>query len=359
MNEYPFELRKILLKGKSRKQLESFLESFQLKLDSDVQEAIGIFYSSQSFEKETDEQPERDDLVACGACSDHVIKCIAVREDLQNTGLLSRIVSYFYTRMKDKGIRNIFIFTKPEQGKKFENLGFHCVVKTDKVILFESETNGIRQYTENLRRILPENCVEFGSIVMNANPFSNGHQYLIETALRQSRHLLVFPVKEDRSVFPYDVRYQLIKENIQRYENISLVDGSDYIISSASFPTYFLKENSEVSRIQAELDLTLFGSQIAEPLGINQRFVGTEPFDLMTAEYNSQMRKILPLYGVQPVMIPRLEIQGKAVSASYVRKLLCEDDFQSIKKLVPDATYDFLISDRALPIIKNLKQKSL
>jgi [citrate (pro-3S)-lyase] ligase len=231
-------------------------------------------------------------------------------------------------------------------------------VKTENVALLESESDGISRYVEKIRERLPAEINEFGCIVMNANPFTNGHQYLVDTASRQCRHLLIFPVIEDRSVFPYEVRLQLIKENIRPYENISLLDGSDYIISAASFPTYFLKENSDISRIQAELDLTLFGSRIAAPLRITQRFVGTEPYDLMTADYNAQMKKILPMYGVQPIIIPRLEIEGKAVSASQIRKMLYENDFSLIEKFVPPATYHFLISDEAIPIIQKIKQKN-
>lgn len=359
MNEYPFELRNIPLKGKSRQQLVTFLESFHLNFDDDIQEAVGIFISAQNSGTESAPQFGENDLIACGGCSDHVIKCIAIREEFQNTGLLSKIISYFYSRMKESGIQNILIYTKPEQAEKFVTLGFTCIVKTENVALLESESEGISSYVEKIREFLPEEIHEFGCIVMNANPFTNGHQYLVETASCQCRHLLIIPVKEDRSVFPYDVRFQLIKENIRPYENVSLMDGSDYIISAASFPTYFLKKNSDISRIQAELDLTLFGSRIAKPLRITQRFIGTEPYDLLTAEYNRQMKKILPLYGVQPVMIPRLEIQGEAVSASHVRKLLCENDFPSIKKLVPPATYHFLISKEAIPIIQRIKQKML
>lgn len=359
MNEYPFELRKISLKGKSRQQLVTFLESFHLNFDDDVQEAIGIFISAQNSKTESSQQFGENDLIACGGCSGHVIKCIAIREEFQNTGLLSKIISYFYSRMKKSGIQNILIYTKPEQSEKFINLGFNAIVKTENVALLESESDGISRYVEKIRERLPAEINEFGCIVMNANPFTNGHQYLVDTASRQCRHLLIFPVKEDRSVFPYEVRLQLIKENIRPYENISLLDGSDYIISAASFPTYFLKENSDISRIQAELDLTLFGSRIAAPLRITQRFVGTEPYDLMTAGYNAQMKKILPMYGVQPIIIPRLEIEGKAVSASQIRKMLYENDFSSIEKFVPPATYHFLISDEAIPIIQKIKQKKL
>lgn len=49
-------------------------------------------------------------------------------------------------------------------------------------------------------------------------------------------------------------------------------------------------------------------------------------------------------YDIKVVEIPRLNINGVAVSASRVRELLAEDRLWELEKLVPAPTYQFLRS---------------
>jgi [citrate (pro-3S)-lyase] ligase len=44
-------------------------------------------------------------------------------------------------------------------------------------------------------------------------------------------------------------------------------------------------------------------------------------------------------------VVPRIELDGQVISATRVRKALKEDDFQTIKKLVPATTYLYLIEN--------------
>lgn len=46
--------------------------------------------------------------------------------------------------------------------------------------------------------------------MMNANPFTNGHRYLIQQAAAQCDWLHLFLVKEDSSRFPYEDRLDLV-----------------------------------------------------------------------------------------------------------------------------------------------------
>ncbi len=140
--------------------------------------------------------------------------------------------------------------------------------------------------------IMGENACDgnrIGSIVMNANPFTLGHRYLIEQALQQCDHLHLFIVGEDASQFSYTERFEMIKQGIFDLSNITLHSGSDYIISRATFPNYFLKDQLITDESYFEIDLKLFRLHIAQALGITHRFVGTELNCPVTAEYNRQM----------------------------------------------------------------------
>ena len=182
---------------------------------------------------------------------------------------------------------------------------------------------------------------------MNANPFTLGHRYLVETASEQVEKLFVIPVKEDVSLFPYEERLEMIRRGCEGLATV--LDGSDYQISAATFPTYFLKDLSEASETQMLLDLDLFGRHIAPALGATVRFVGTEPSDPLTARYNELMKEVLPSYGIQVVEIPRLN----GVQASNVRKALEHGSFQTAASMTPPTTWPYLIAElmaRALRI---------
>ena len=43
--------------------------------------------------------------------------------------------------------------------------------------------------------------MKFGAVVMNCNPLTLGHRYLIEQALKQCDYLMIFVVQEDKSFF--------------------------------------------------------------------------------------------------------------------------------------------------------------
>ena len=45
---------------------------------------------------------------------------------------------------------------------------------------------------------------------------------------------------------------------------------------------------------------------------------------------------------IEVIIIPRLEIDNQIVSASEVRKDIANNEIESIKKLVPKTTYDFI-----------------
>ena len=183
---------------------------------------------------------------------------------------------------------------------------------------------------------------QVGSIVMNCNPFTLGHRYLIEYAAQQVDHLYIFVVEEDRSLFKFDDRIKLVKAGTAHLKNVKVLPSGQFIISAVTFSEYFDKANLDGTTVDTSLDVETFGSQIAPCLNISVRFVGEEPLDPVTAQYNQSMKEILPKYGVELHEIPRKEINGAVISASRVRRLLEEKNWNEIKKLVPETTYMFL-----------------
>lgn len=181
-----------------------------------------------------------------------------------------------------------------------------------------------------------------GAIVMNCNPFTNGHLYLIETALKRIDRLYIFAVQEDLSIFPFKDRFHLMQAGTKHLgDRVMVIPSGKFIISSFSFPGYFTKEKLPVP-VDASMDVALFGAVIAPALGITSRFAGEEPLCVVTREYNRIMRYLLPAMGVTLHVIPRVEHDGGPISASRVRALLAGGDMASIRRLVPQATYHHL-----------------
>jgi cytidyltransferase-like protein len=185
--------------------------------------------------------------------------------------------------------------------------------------------------------------ITIGAVVMNCNPFTMGHRYLIEQAAAQVDHLIIFVVQEDKSVFPFDERLRLVDEGVSDLKNVTVIPSGRFIISSLTFSGYFNKAETQDRAVDSSLDVALFAREIAPCLNISARFAGEEPFDAVTRRYNDTMRAVLPQYGIRFIEIPRKEIAGEAISASRVRKLLETRDFAEIAKIVPRATLEYLM----------------
>ncbi len=181
-----------------------------------------------------------------------------------------------------------------------------------------------------------------GAIIMNCNPFSRGHHYLIEQARKQVELLIVFVVEEDESLFPFEERFRLVKEGTKDMENVMVVPSGNFILSRNNFREYFSKEEDEVIALNAEYDIGIFADYIAKPLHITYRFAGQEPEDRVTNIYNEAMRKVLPQKEIFFIEFPRTEIEGEIISASRVRKALKDGELEKAWKLVPNTTRKYL-----------------
>lgn len=206
---------------------------------------------------------------------------------------------------------------------------------------YEVDEIKIRAYLDSLNRYRRDG-LKCGAIIMNCNPLTEGHLYLIETAASRVEWLYIFVVEENKSFFDFKDRIDLVRRGTEHIGNLSVLPSGKYVLSADTFPGYFYKENKTDIVVDASMDIHIFGKYIASALNIGVRFVGEEPLDPVTATYNRQMHEILPLYGIEVEEIERKEYGGAPISASRVRKLLKEHSFGTIKSIVPEVTYKFL-----------------
>ncbi len=295
---------------------------------------------------------EEGRLVATAARKGNVLKMFAIAPEHQGGSLLGELVTELVRRGAEEGYGSFFVFTRPQTEASFQALNFRPLVRHPQAVLLEYG-GGLERFLQ-LHRPLRRDGVN-GAVVMNCNPFTLGHRYLIEAAARQVDCLYVFVVREDRSVFPFDIRLRLVREGTRDLRNILVLDSSDYCISAVTFPAYFLKATDDASAIQMEIDLQLFGARIAPFFGIRRRFIGTEPFCRTTRLYGESLRRILPGLGVEMQQMERLIVDGEVVSAFRVRNALRREAFETVRRLVPQTTLSFLLSEEAREIREKLK----
>lgn len=312
-----------------------------------------------------------DEILAGGGLDGNVIKCVAVSESARSEGLMNILVSRLIAIAREEGRESVKAFTKPENEGIFKSLGFALIASSPNAILMENGRGGLPEYRKYLASLARPG--RNGAIVMNANPFTKGHRYLVEQAASQVDNLYVIVVKEDRSRFPYVERKTMIEAGCAGLDNVVVCEGSDYAISAATFPTYFLKKLDDATDTQIALDLDLFMNHIAKPLGVTVRFAGSEPEDALTRRYNELMAEILPGTSVavvrqdhQPdselvegsavrqarrpidfVEIPRLEQKGKPLSATSLRRALDKGGFKEAMEYIPKSTIPYLVADLA------------
>ena len=289
-------------------------------------------------------EDEDGEIAAAGSLDGNTLKCIAVSSLHQGEDLTARILTELRKEAFDQGRDHLMLFTKPGNLSIFSAFGFYPVMRTADCLLMENKRSGIADFVKKLER--PKETGSVGCIVANCNPFTNGHKYLMEKAAAQVDVLHVFVLSERKSAFSPEVRMELVRRGTAHIKNIILHPTGPYMVSSGTFPSYFIKDKSRVGSIHCEMDIRIFAEIIAPALGITKRFVGTEPNCEVTNFYNEQMKARLPEYGIEVVEIPRMEHGGEAVSASRVRGLLAEGKTEEIRPLVPDSTYEYLKTGR-------------
>jgi len=324
---------------RGQKQVDALLEQEGIRRDGNLDYTCGLFDSSWR-------------LAATGSCFGNTIRCLAVDCDRQGEGLLNQIVSHLMEVQTQRGNTHLFLYTKPQSARFFGDLGFYEIVQAEGVVFMENRRRGFSDYCAALERTRREGTS--AAIVMNANPFTLGHLHLVERAAAENNAVHLFVLSEEAGPIPFAVRRQLVHQGTAHLPGVVCHDSGPYIISAATFPSYFLRDEDAVIRAHAALDIQLFGS-IAAHLDIRCRYVGEEPASRVTGLYNAVMARDLPEKGVACRIIPRLEAEGRPVSASTVRQAIHDGRLEDIRPLVPESTWAFFHAPEAEAVITAIR----
>ncbi|RUA11188.1 MAG: [citrate (pro-3S)-lyase] ligase [Flavobacteriia bacterium] len=338
------------------------LESpFDVKLVEDFLKELGFDYNPDEVDMTMILLNLNNEFIGTGSVRKKTLKFVAVSPEFRDSTAFAQIVTFLTNKILET-YKRCFVFTKPETADRFKSLGFSLIAKAEpifSVLEFGYETIG--NYQEYLR----ENRVEtqtdrIASIVVNCNPFTVGHQYLIEKASAENELVYLFVVSENLSVFPFELRWKMIEKGIAHLKNVKMLSTGSYIVSGAIFPHYFLKQESSslISEKQAEIDVKIFAKYVAPVLNIKKRYIGTENYCHTTSAYNRAMNRILPKKNIEVHEIERIsaDTSDNFVSASKVRKAIKEDQLESVLDFLPPITKDFLLSDDSLEIRQKIKK---
>lgn len=314
------------LKGHKKQVWRSFLEKSGLEADERIDSTVFIW--------------DGEELIATGSRQGNLLKCIAVDPNRQGEGLTGTLLTQLRQEAFSHGHKHLFLYTKPGNIHLFSSLFFYPIAQTQHVLLMENQQNGIQTFLDSLDVPCKEGTI--GALVMNCNPFTLGHRHLIETAAKECDWVYVFVLSEQQPPFPASDRLMLVKEGTRDLPTVTVHPTGPYLISSATFPTYFLPNREQAAEVQCLLDIAVFTKYFIPKFGITTRYVGTEPLSPMTQQYNNALRQHL---SIDLREIPRLESKGQPISASTVRSLMdCAPE--QLEALVPPTTLHYLTQFR-------------
>ncbi len=321
------------------REMEQLLRSEGIQKDRNLDYSCGLY-------------DEEEELLATGSCFGNTIRCLAVSGGSRGQGLLVQVVSHLMDIQARRGNLQVFLYTKPSNLDFFFGLGFYEVARGKTAVLLENRREGLQRYCANLTG-LPGNAA---AVVMHANPFTLGHRHLLEQAAKAHDVVYLFLLSQESDPIPFAVRKKIVQAGIEGLHNVILQETGPYLISSATFPGYFFREEDEAILAQAELDAAVF-SKIAQVLHITHRYLGEEPTSHVTALYNRVLAERLPNAGIQCHIVPRLETEGKPISASTVRQAIHDGRLEDVKAMLPESTYRFFASPEGEPILRAIRQE--
>ncbi len=341
-----------------RQEILDLENPFDVELVSDFLKNLEFDYHTNEVDLTMILYNLNNEIIGTGSVRKKTLKFVAVSTKFRETTAFAQIVTFLTNKILEN-YKQCFVFTKPYTSRLFESIGFSHIATAEplfSVLEFGYET--IQNYQEYLKENkIKTKTDQIASIVVNCNPYTIGHQYLIEKAAAENELVYLFVVSENLSVFPFELRWKMIKQGISHLNNVKMLSTGSYIVSGAIFPHYFLKQESTnlISEKQAEIDVKIFAKYIAPVLNIKRRYIGTENYCLTTSAYNNAMKEILPKKGVEVIEVKRISANNSDnfVSASKVRKAIKNNNLQSVIDFLPLVTRDFLLSDTS----EKIKQK--
>ena len=324
--------------------VQALLERVDITLDEHLDYTCAVF-------------DEEGAPIATGSAFGSTLRCFAVDPAHQGEGLLNEVITHLMEDRMAKGHFHLFVYTKPGSAKFFKDLGFSEIAEVPGLLVFlENRLDGFSGYLKRLERT--KRPGQAAAVVMNANPFTLGHRYLVETAAKENDAVHLFLLSENAGPIPAQVRHRLVRAGVADLPNVVCHETGEYLISSATFPGYFLKSEEKILRTQARLDTALF-VRIAQALDVTVRCVGSEPRSVVTGIYNEVLSEALPAQGIQCRIIPRKELpDGRVISASAVRQAIHDGDLDAVADMLPATTLDFFRSPEAAPIVAAIRAET-
>ena len=214
------------------RQMDALLEKEGIERDKNLDYSIGLFDDDYN-------------LVATGSCFANTLRCMAVSSEHQGEGLMNQVISHLIEYQYSRGNTSLFLYTKCNTARFFSDLGFYEIARVEgKVVFMENRRSGFADYLKQLQQetaaflaaqtapvvltqtenqdthndkdgadaSAPTSTQKIGAVIMNANPFTLGHRYLVEQAAASVDLLHVFVVSEDASLVPFSVRRQLVAD---------------------------------------------------------------------------------------------------------------------------------------------------
>ena len=325
---------------RTQAQMDELLRAEGIRRDKNLDYSCGVF-------------DEDGALIAAGSSFKNTLRCLAVSSAHRGEGLMNQVVSHLLEKQMERGNSHVFLYTKAKNDRIFRDLGFYEIARVEGELVFmENRRDGFSRYLKKLEKTRREG--KSAAVVMNANPFTLGHRHLVERAAAENDCLHLFLLSEEAGPIPFAVRKKLVREGVADLPKVILHDSGPYIISSATFPSYFLRDEDAAILAHARLDLAVFG-KIAAALGLSARYAGEEKSSHVTALYNETMAAELPKLGLSFRPIPRLALRGETVSASSVRQAIHEGAPEKAAFMLPESSRRYFESAEAAPVIAAIR----
>ena len=310
-----------LISDVDRRAARALVDSSCLRFEDGYDDLVGVFEGGQ--------------LAACGARAGRVLKMLVVAPEHRGGGLLAEIITELMRRGSEAGVAGFFIFTRPGTAPVFQSLGFKPLAATEQAALLELG-NGLHRYLRQRASLV--HTGENAAVLVNADPFTVGHQALVEHAAALADKVYVLVPSEGNFLFPLPTRLELARLGTAHIANAVVTDTGPYALGSATFPAYFLTGGEEPDQVRLELDAELFAKHLAPAFYVRTRVVGSEPADPASRRYNQILRQRLRGCSVRLEEIERTKAGERWVDTRRVRRALLVGDLAAAAALVPEAT---------------------
>ena len=279
---------------------------------------------------------ENDSIIGTISKENNIIKCFAIDQNYRGENIANTLISAMINLLYQENTNHVMVYTKRLYQDLFISFGFSLIINTDIISILEYGITNINKEIESIRKNIENkfdiNIFDYNinSIVINANPITNGHMHLIEEALKTCDYLVVFLLEEDKSYYSFKERMTLSYISTLYLQNVIVLPSTKYIISNLTFPSYFLKEDNIRNKEWMTTDAFIFKKYFMKLLNIKYRYVGEENNGVMKL-YNNTLKEVL---GDNLKVIPRLD----NISASEVRKLVSAGKIDEAIRYIPHQT---------------------